>query len=46
MRTGMERQEAILEDPYILLISSKISTVKDLLPLLEKVIQSAAADHR
>src|SRR5690606_40351756 len=35
-----ERQEAVLEDPYILLVSSKISTVKDLLPLLEKVIQS------
>jgi chaperonin GroEL len=38
--TDAERQEAILEDPYILLVSSKISTVKDLLPLLEKVIQS------
>ena len=38
--TDPERQEAILEDPYILLVSSKISTVKDLLPLLEKVIQS------
>ncbi|NLV78827.1 MAG: chaperonin GroEL, partial [Rhodococcus sp.] len=38
--TDVERQEAVLEDPYILLVSSKISTVKDLLPLLEKVIQS------
>src|SRR5205823_2856899 len=38
--TDAERQEAVLEDPYILLVSSKISTVKDLLPLLEKVIQS------
>ncbi|MGI9162379.1 MAG: chaperonin GroEL [Mycobacterium sp.] len=38
--TDPERQEAVLEDPYILLVSSKISTVKDLLPLLEKVIQS------
>ncbi|MFQ6484414.1 chaperonin GroEL [Brachybacterium epidermidis] len=38
--TDAERQETVLEDPYILLISSKISTVKDLLPLLEKVIQS------
>src|SRR5271163_4087032 len=37
--TDAERQEAILEDPYILLVSSKVSTVKDLLPLLEKVIQ-------
>ncbi|WP_448854916.1 chaperonin GroEL [Corynebacterium frankenforstense] len=38
--TDMERQEAVLEDPYILLVSAKISNVKDLLPLLEKVMQS------
>lgn len=38
--TDPERQEASLEDPYILLVGSKISTVKDLLPLLEKVIQA------
>jgi chaperonin GroEL len=38
--TDAERMEAELEDPYILLVSSKISTVKDLLPLLEKVMQS------
>src|SRR6201746_885407 len=38
--TDAERQEAVLEEPYILLVSSKVSTVKDLLPLLEKVIQS------
>src|ERR1700754_1298429 len=38
--TDAERQEAVLEDPYILLVRSKVSTVKDLLPLLEKVIQS------
>ncbi|GAA3651284.1 chaperonin GroEL [Lentzea atacamensis] len=38
--TDPERQEATLEDPYILLFGSKISTVKDLLPLLEKVMQS------
>jgi chaperonin GroEL len=36
--TDPERQEAVLEEPYILLVSSKVSTVKDLLPLLEKVI--------
>ena len=36
--TDPERQEAVLEDPYLLLVSGKISTVKDLLPLLEKVI--------
>ncbi|BDD84279.1 60 kDa chaperonin 1 [Tsukamurella pulmonis] len=38
--TDAERQEAVLEDAYVLLVSGKISTVKDLLPLLEKVIQS------
>ncbi len=38
--TDPERQEAVLEDPYILLVGSKVSTVKDLLPLLEKVIQA------
>ncbi|MBW4718936.1 chaperonin GroEL [Saccharothrix obliqua] len=37
--TDPERQEAVLEDPYILLYGSKISSVKDLLPLLEKVMQ-------
>jgi chaperonin GroEL len=37
--TDAERMEVKLEDPYILLISSKVSTVKDLLPLLEKVMQ-------
>ncbi|EFV92666.1 chaperonin GroEL [Dietzia cinnamea P4] len=36
--TDPERQEAVMEDPYILLVSGKVSTVKDLLPLLEKVI--------
>ena len=38
--TDAERQEAILEDAYILLIESKISSIKDVLPLLEKVMQS------
>ncbi|MCL2467839.1 MAG: chaperonin GroEL [Micrococcales bacterium] len=38
--TDPERQEAVLNDPYILLVESKISSVKDLLPLLEKVIQT------
>ncbi len=38
--TDPERQETVLEDPYILLVESKISTVKDLLPLLEKVMQA------
>jgi chaperonin GroEL len=39
--TDAERMEAELEDPYVLLVSSKISTVKDLLPLLEKVMQTS-----
>ncbi|GAA4764053.1 chaperonin GroEL [Actinomycetospora chibensis] len=38
--TDQDRMEAELDDPYILLMSSKISSVKDLLPLLEKVMQS------
>ena len=38
--TDAERQEVVLEDAYVLLVESKISSVKDLLPLLEKVIQS------
>src|SRR5690606_8458459 len=38
--TDAERQEAILEDPYILLINSKISSVQELLPVLEKVMQA------
>ncbi|HEX7104921.1 MAG TPA: chaperonin GroEL [Acidothermaceae bacterium] len=38
--TDTERMEAVLDDPYILVVNSKISSVKDLLPLLEKVMQS------
>ncbi|MEU5437646.1 chaperonin GroEL [Streptomyces sp. NPDC020719] len=38
--TDMERMEAALDDPYILIVNSKIGSVKDLLPLLEKVMQS------
>ncbi len=38
--TDPERMEAVLEDPYILLVNSKISAVKDLLPILEKVMQT------
>ncbi|MET7690944.1 MULTISPECIES: chaperonin GroEL [Streptomyces] len=38
--TDMERMEASLDDPYILIANSKIGSVKDLLPLLEKVMQS------
>jgi len=38
--TDMERGEAVLEDPYILLVSGKISNVKELVPVLEQVMQS------
>ena len=38
--TDPERLEAVLEDPYILVVNSKISANKDLLPLLDKVVQS------
>src|SRR5947209_7860042 len=38
--TDPERMEAVLEDPYILLVGSKISAVRDLLPVLEKVMQA------
>jgi chaperonin GroEL len=38
--TDPERMEAVLEDAYVLVVNSKISAVKDLLPLLEKVMQS------
>src|SRR5213083_1599861 len=37
--TDPERQEAVLEEPYILIANQKIAAVKDLLPLLEKVMQ-------
>src|SRR5216110_775293 len=37
--TDTDRMETVLDDPYILVVNSKISTVKDLLPLLEKVMQ-------
>ena len=40
MVTNQERMEAVLEDPYILVTDRKISAISDLLPLLEKVIQS------
>jgi chaperonin GroEL len=38
--TDPDRMEAVLEDPYVLLVSSKISAVRDLLPVLEKIMQS------
>jgi chaperonin GroEL len=38
--TDAERMEAVLDDPYILVANSKVSNLKDLLPVLEKVMQS------
>ena len=38
--TDAERMEATLDDPYVLIVNSKISSLKDLLPVLEKVMQS------
>ncbi|MFB0943802.1 MAG: chaperonin GroEL, partial [Candidatus Nanopelagicales bacterium] len=38
--TDTERMETVLDDPYILIANSKISAVKDVLPILEKVMQS------
>ncbi|WP_327679825.1 chaperonin GroEL [Kitasatospora sp. NBC_00458] len=38
--TDLERMEAVFDEPYILIANSKIGSVKDLLPLLEKVMQS------
>jgi chaperonin GroEL len=39
--TDPERMETVLEDPYILLVGKKISSVQDLLPVLEKVAQAS-----
>ncbi len=42
MATDMEKMEANLEDPYILITDKKISNIQDLLPLLEHIVQSGA----
>ena len=42
MATDMEKMEANLEDPYILITDKKITSIQDLLPLLEQVVQSGA----
>ena len=43
MVTDQERMEAVLDDPYILIHQGKISSIQDLLPLLEKVIQAGGS---
>jgi chaperonin GroEL len=40
MVTDPERQEAVLEDAYVLIVNSKITNIKDLLPVVDKVIQA------
>ena len=43
MATDMEKMEATLESPYILITDKKISTIQDILPLLEQIVQSGAS---
>ncbi|RMI45806.1 chaperonin GroEL [Streptomyces triticirhizae] len=43
MVTDQERMEAVLDDPYILIHQGKISSIQDLLPLLEKIMQSGGS---
>ena len=40
MCTDMEKMEAILDDPYILITDKKISNIQEILPLLEQIVQS------
>ena len=42
MATDMEKMEAVLENPYILITDKKISNIQDILPLLEQIVQSGA----
>ena len=42
MATDMEKMEAILDDPYILITDKKISNIQDILPVLEHIVQSGA----
>lgn len=42
MATDMEKMEAVLEDPYILITDKKISNIQELLPILEQIVQSGA----
>ena len=42
MATDMDKMEAVLDDPYILITDKKISNIQDLLPILEQIVQSGA----
>ncbi len=45
--TDMDKMEAILDDPYILITDKKISNIQEILPLLEQIVQSGeTSDHR
>ena len=42
MCTDMDKMEAVLDDPYILITDKKISNIQEILPLLEKIVQAGA----
>ena len=42
MATDMEKMEAVLDDPYVLITDKKISNIQDILPVLEQIVQSGA----
>ena len=42
MATDMEKMEAVLDDPYILITDKKISNIQEILPVLEQIVQSGA----
>ena len=42
MATDMDKMEAVLEDPYILITDKKISNIQEILPILEQIVQSGA----
>ncbi|MBE5854308.1 MAG: chaperonin GroEL [Lachnospiraceae bacterium] len=42
MCTDMDKMEAVLDDPYILITDKKISNIQDILPLLEQIVQSGS----
>ena len=48
MATDMEKMEAVLDDPYILITDKKISNIQEILPVLEQIVQAVqkASDHR
>ena len=48
MATDMDKMEAVLDNPYILITDKKISNIQEILPLLEQIVQSwsKASDHR